>query len=156
MRRQNAGFTLIELMITLLILGIVAAIAVPSYRNYVLRANRTEARAALLGLAAAEEKYYLQCNTYTGTLDSTKDNTCATSGGVAASLKFSSTSERGYYDIAFVGTPDANTWTATATAVGSQPQSKDTKCQVFQLTSAGVKTAKDSSSNANDAECWGK
>jgi type IV pilus assembly protein PilE len=154
MRRKNAGFTLIELMITLLVLGIVAAIAVPSYRSYVLRANRTEARAALLGLAAAEEKYYLQCNTYVSTLDSTKDNTCAATG-VAASLKYAATSERGYYTIA-VTAADTNTWTATATAVGSQPQSSDTKCQFFQLTSAGVKTAKNSGNAANDAECWGK
>jgi type IV pilus assembly protein PilE len=154
MRRFQTGFTLIELMITLLILGIVASIAVPAYRGYVQRANRTEGRAALLALAAAQEKYYLQCNTYVATLDSTKDSTCAATG-VAASLKFPATSERGYYTIA-VTQADANTWTATATAVSTQQQTNDTKCRTFQLTSAGVKTASNAGGSANTAECWGR
>ncbi len=47
-------------------------------------------------------------------------------------------------------------WTATATAVSTGRQQHDTKCRTFQLTSAGVKTAKNSSNAANDAECWGK
>ena len=155
MKSYPRGMSLIELMIVLMIVAILAGIAIPTYSNYVLRSNRTEARAALLALATAQEKYYLQCNTYAPTLDSTKENTCAATG-VAGSLKFPATSERGFYTIAFVGTPDAVSWTATASAVSTGRQQDDTKCRVFQLTSAGVKTAKDSSSAANDAECWGK
>ncbi len=155
MRRNQHGFTMIELMITLLILGIVASLAVPAYRNYVLRANRTEARSALLALAAAEEKYYLQCNTYVSTLDSTKDNTCAATG-VAASLNFPSTSERGYYTIT-VTAANANTWTATAVPVSSQPQSKDSKCQYFYIDSSGQKKGGTSSGSATtQSECWAK
>ncbi len=63
-----AGLTLIELMVVLLIVGILAAVAVPTYRQYVIRAHRTEAKTALLRLAANQERHYLQNNTYTDDL----------------------------------------------------------------------------------------
>ena len=66
MKPKSAGMTLIELMIVVAIVALLASIAVPSYRQYVLRANRTEATTALLQLAAAQEKFYLQNNTYAG------------------------------------------------------------------------------------------
>src|SRR5262245_44202193 len=59
------GVTLIELMMVITGLGILAAIAVPGYRQYLLRANRTDAKSALMTLQAAEEKFYLQNNAYT-------------------------------------------------------------------------------------------
>ena len=66
MKPKSAGMTLIELMIVVAIVALLASIAVPSYRQYVLRANRIEATTALLQLAAAQEKFYLQNNTYAG------------------------------------------------------------------------------------------
>lgn len=65
---RNSGFTLIELMVVLLIVGILSAVAVPTYRQYVIRAQRTEAKTALLQLAANQERHYLQNNTYTDDL----------------------------------------------------------------------------------------
>ena len=63
-----SGFTLIELMVVLLIVGILGAVAVPAYRQHVIRAQRTEAKTALLRLAANQERHYLQNNTYTDDL----------------------------------------------------------------------------------------
>jgi type IV pilus assembly protein PilE len=151
MCKRQGGVTLIELIVVIMIVGILAAIAVPSYRDYVMRANRTDARAALLTLATAQEKYYLQCNSYVATLDATKNNTCPPGG----SLRLNATSERGYYTIA-VTAADVNGWIATATAVSGQPQARDTRCAVFQLTSTGLKTAKNSASADNSTECWSK
>ena len=65
MRRTMRGVTLMELMIVVVIIGILAAIAYPNYREFVARAKRTEARAALLKIATNQEKYYLQNNIFT-------------------------------------------------------------------------------------------
>lgn len=157
-RRQQSGFTLIELMIVLVVLAVLVSIAVPSYRNYVIRANRSEAKSALLALATAQEKYYLQCNVYTATLDPTVANTCPATG-VTASLRYPGTSERGLYTIT-VTAADANGWTATAVP-SSGTQSRDTNCQFFSLTSAGVRQGSPNSNGsgvtaATTAECWDK
>ena len=150
MSHREQGVTLIELVVAVVIVGILASIAVPSYRNYVLRANRTEGRAALLALATAQEKFYLQCNTYTTDLDPDAATDCGT-----GNLRFPSTSERGYYTIT-VTAADATGWSAEAEPAGNSPQGKDEKCQWFELTSTGTKSAKNSADALNNSECWGK
>ena len=156
MRSQQHGVTLIELVIVVVVIGILAAIAVPSYREYIIRANRTDARAALLALATAQEKYYLQCNSYAGTLNAGAANACPPGG----SLRFPATSERGYYGIA-VTAADLNGWTATAIPVDGQPQAQDKHCKFYSLTSTGLKGGgpnKDGSgiSQVSTETCWGK
>ena len=144
------GVTAIELVIVLAIVGILAGLSLPAWRDHVLRANRGEARAALLSLATAEEKFYLQCNEYTSALDAAAATACS-----PASLRFPTASERGYYTLA-VTSADAIGWTATATAVSTLPQFGDTRCRTFQLTSAGARTARSSGNLANDSECWNR
>jgi len=141
MKRTTRGFTLIELMITLVIVAILAGIAVPSYRNYVLRSHRIEATAALLKVAAAQEKFYLQNNTYT-------DNV-----GDVAGLGFSTTddtdnfvTDNGWYTIT-VTDADNEGFTLTAEAEGDQ--ANDTDCTDFTLESSGAKSA------SGDG-CWKK
>ena len=147
---EAPGVSAIELLVVLAIVGILAGLSLPAYRDHVLRANRTEARAALLGLATAQEKFYLQCNEYTRALNAAATTTCS-----PGNLRFPATSERGYYTVA-VTAADANGWTATATAVSTLPQYRDTRCRTFQLTSTGAKTARNSGHSANDTECWNR
>jgi type IV pilus assembly protein PilE len=147
---EARGVSAIELLVVLAIIGILAGLSVPAYRDHVLRANRTEARAALLSLATAQEKFYLQCNEYTSALNAAAAAACS-----PGNLRFPATSERGYYTVA-VTAADANGWTATATAVQTQPQYRDTRCRTFQLASSGSKTASNSIGSANDAECWSR
>jgi type IV pilus assembly protein PilE len=136
MKTLNRGVTLVELMVVLLIAAVLASIAVPSYRQYVLRSNRTEAAAALLNVAAAQEKFYLQNNTYA---DDTQLATAPPAG-----LGLSATTERGYYTIA-INAAGAAGFTATATAVGSQ--AADSDCASFTINQAGTKTA-------TSTGCW--
>ena len=63
---RQQGMTLIELVVVMVIVGILAAVAIPSYRSYVIRSQRSDAKDALLALATQQEKHYLQCNNYAG------------------------------------------------------------------------------------------
>lgn len=64
MKKTNQGFTLIELMLVVAILGILAAIAYPNYMEYLQRSNRSEGQAQLNDVSARQERYYSQNNTY--------------------------------------------------------------------------------------------
>ena len=70
-RARSRGVTLLELMAVVVIIGVLGTLAVNSYRGYLLRANRTEARVALLRVQAAQEKFFLQNNRYADTAELT-------------------------------------------------------------------------------------
>jgi type IV pilus assembly protein PilE len=152
---RASGFTLVELMVTIVIASILLAIAVPAYQSQIRKSRRTEARTALLDLAAREERYFSIYNLYSqlpsdlGYAAPTATGT--TWGGVGAIGS-------GYYTLlvqAFPPIPGSPptpaSYTLTATATGSQLQ--DTQCQKFVVTNTGAQTATDSSS-ANATTCW--
>lgn len=68
--RRAGGFTLIELMIVVVIVGILAAVALPSYRDYVIKGNRAAAQQYMLTIANKEEQYLLDNRSYTTTIGS--------------------------------------------------------------------------------------
>jgi type IV pilus assembly protein PilE len=132
------GVTLIELMVAVAIVGILAAIALPAYRRYVLQGNRTDAIKALAFDQQALERCYSQNFSYVG---------CAQTASLPAATA------DGYYTISFSVGPAATSYTLEATAAGTQVA--DTLCKTFQLTQAGVQTAQDSSDNDQTQTCWG-
>jgi type IV pilus assembly protein PilE len=144
-RHRMAGVTLMELMIVVVIVGILAAIGVPSYRQYAMRANRTEAKSALLQLATNQERFYLQNNAYS--LD-------------PVALGFAGgTSEFGVYDLTIV-TANGVTQDYTATArpavgggTNSVDMTQDNECATFSISSTGTRTATPAPNGAA-GRCW--
>jgi type IV pilus assembly protein PilE len=131
------GFSLIELVIVLLIIAILSAIAIPSYRKYVVRANRVDAQRSLMDLAARQERYFYSNNAYSSTL---------------VGLGANSSVAGAYYTVAPVSAT-STAFTMKATAVGSQLTS-DKQCQTFTITNTGVQGS--TGTTANDPACWSK
>ena len=139
MRKTNsAGFTLIELMIVVAIIGILAAIAYPSYQDSVRKARRTDGQAMLLNVMALQERYYTDNNLYT---------TDMTDLGLADPAP----SDEGFYSIdgAACGAGIASCVTLTATALA--PQNSDAICLNLSYDSTGVKGE---SGSGTWQDCW--
>lgn len=140
--KKNQGFTLIELMIVVTIIGILAAIAYPAYQNYVMRAKRSEAKVALVTLQQAQEKYRANCPQYATGIHATTRSCVAGSYNLVGKT----TSDNGYYTLA-ISNGSATTYTLTATKAGVQ--AVDTDCATFTIDQNGTKT-----SSPNTTGCW--
>jgi len=139
-RRQQRGFTLVEMMVVVVIISIISAIAIPSYRSYVMKANRTQARSTLVIAAQTLEKCYTDTGAYN---DADCPNDAALSSG--------GNNPDGHYTISSVRT--ASNYTLTAQAAGSQTD--DTECAKFTISSAGAKVSYTSGNTANTyGACW--
>ncbi len=131
------GFTLIELIITVALLAIITTISVASYRQYMLRANRTDARAFLLRIATAKERWFLDNNEY--------------SNAPETELRVGKTSEHGYYKVTILQNKNPATgYRAIATPVEGGRQSADTDCLELSIDATGLRK-----SAPKDIEvCW--
>lgn len=135
--RRAAGVTMIELLIVVTIVAILASLAMASYRQYILRGNRTYATRALQDLASREESYYFSNNSYTNSLPS-----------LGASSSAGPNPSTVYYTVGVASASSSN-YQVEATAVGSQTQ--DSACAALQLTRAGSQT---STGSGSTSQCW--
>jgi type IV pilus assembly protein PilE len=146
-RHGLRGFSLIELLTAVMIVGILASIAIPTYTSQVRKSRRTEARTALLDVASREERLFSTTNAYS--------NAPADIGYGAAGTTFPMAIGSGYYNVnvTVAAGPPAG-FTVTATPVSGKGQDKDTQCASFSVDEAGRQTSKDSSANDSSANCW--
>ena len=117
--RRSTGFTLVELMITVAIISIIAAIAVPSYTGYLARARRSAAEQLIMQIASKEQQYIVDARAYTATIGAGGLNIGSVDGWTCAA-----TCTNGAYTVTAVvdntATPPTYTITAAPTAGGSQ------------------------------------
>ncbi len=168
-RKDNQiGFTLIEVMITVAILGIITSIAYPSYMKQIQKSKRTPAKVELMRIAQLQESYYVQNLSYAKALSG--DATVGGLGFAAGDVL----SEGGDYKITLQplktdGTADTTctgtsatpciAYSLIATPVSGKPQSHDGLCTGFRLTNTGAKSAKSTAhtsygtASVRDA-CW--
>jgi len=117
-KRGHRGFTLIDLVIAIAIVGILTRIALPAYQSYVVRGSRQAAQSELVALANAQEKIFLNSNAYTANM--TAAYTGQSAGGLGVT---SGTSKDTRYT--FTAAATATTFTLTATPVAGTPQASD-------------------------------
>ena len=127
MKKNNRGFTLIELMIVIAIIGVLAAVGYPAYTSSVKKGNRADGIGGLLSLAGRMEEFYMNNDSYDG------------------AVVVNATSPDGLYTMSITSATDfAYTLTATTIPVGA-----DSECGNLILTSLGQKL-----DSANNGNCW--
>jgi len=159
-RTLSCGFTLIEMMIAVAILGIVTAIAFPSFLDSVRKGRRAEAFAALVSLQQAQERWRTNNAGYTETLANT-----ASPGSTPNGLGISAATSSGLYTISVdVGSASAIGYKATAIANSGTSQVGDGSCKVLgvQVASGTLKYGSGASSvdwtatNLDPGKCWAR
>jgi type IV pilus assembly protein PilE len=147
--RPQRGFTLIELMITVAVIGILAAVAYPSYTQYIVRANRSAAQSFMYSVANKQEQYMLDARTYAGALSDLNITVPAeVSSKYTISISCTMPVATGTCTAA-VGVPPA--YVITGTPIGTQ-LANDAKCGAVSLNQVGTKTESGTASAATD--CW--
>lgn len=133
MKQHSRGFTLIELMIVVAIIGVLAAITYPAYLDYVQKSRRSDAQAALLETSQALERCYSMYNRF-------NDANCP--------VTLPQASPEGYYTV--TGTVNNNNYSLQAAPASGSPQAGDDDCKTLTINQRNEKSA----TGDSPGECW--
>lgn len=139
---KQTGFTLVELMIVVAIVGILAGIGYPSYSAYIIDNNRNDAKTGLYKAQLLQEQYYLDNGQYATSL---------ASGATGTLSGWSDSSD--YYTFALDPSSSTSSYTLIATVAASSSQATDSDCASFTIDHFGVTTSLDST-NIVTTDCW--
>lgn len=129
--KMAKGFTLIEVMITVVIIGILASVAYPSYMSQVRKSRRSEAVAVLSQIQQAQERWRANCPFYAGSISAANSGCPAIPGATSSGLGISAVSDARYtYSLSNVS---GTTYTLTATAITGSSQAGDTGCTTLTV-----------------------
>jgi type IV pilus assembly protein PilE len=143
---NRTGFTLIEAMVTLLIVAVTASYALGSYRRHLLRSHRLEAVQGLLVAAAEQEKFHLAHGRYSDRLDSSATDS-------PPGLTVASITPHRRYGIS-VELADAGAFRLVAVPLAAGGQHDDTDCRQFSIDESGRRQSRDASGNDSTNLCW--
>ncbi|MDO9451479.1 MAG: type IV pilin protein [Stagnimonas sp.] len=148
LKRRGFGFTLIEVIVAVAIVGILATIAIPSYTKSIAKTKRRTAQVCLSSFATQMERYYTTNLRYC--VDTTPaDGTCDSTVFTLPGLDCASTANSGN-DYTYSAAVDSSTYTLTATPKTGQ-STRDAVCGTLTLDQAGTRTA---SGTGGVPECW--
>ncbi len=140
-----SGFTIVEMLAVMAMIGVLAMLTVPAYTEYVKESRRIDATATLVEYATQQELFFSRKDTYTNSVNGAKG------------LNLSSETPEGYYSITANACPGGDIATCfqlTAVARSGEAQINDKDCRTFTIDSRGIKTARSAALGDTTDECW--
>jgi type IV pilus assembly protein PilE len=145
-RRRPRGFTVMEILTVLIVVAILVALAVPTWRSHQLRVRRVDGRDALIAAQAAQDKFFGIHARYASGAE--------IAAPVPAGAGIRPESENGFYRIEMSTSADGLGYVATARAASANGQADDTRCAQLSLDQTGRRRALDSEGADRSADCW--